>query len=427
RQIDASQSPIARTQPSARLFMVARGQHLDIAAQALVATEALAAVVREHDRTLVLTARGDLVADDVLSYDNDGIDRLTWPPTGRAVFLATDGRAERVMRTADGAGEILVPLRLGSHSMHLQSMAGESLGLFGGSMTVPTPTHALATSRATLTLGLPDRVHPLAVLGGDVPWLAFGTWDALALVASVALALLALRGRLRRALGAVALGGLWLLSPGGWMLLVGAGVVSAAAWATARLLPRGPRLAAWAAIGVLAFAFGIATMSHRAPSHHATVATTVTNVPVAGDQKNAELDKMKVAPDQDASVAQSAQAIVAQGQAWYGEVNARVALDGGIVQGVAPVALSLPAYERSITISRELVTRDRPLTLHLLYVTTTGLVPLVGLWLACLLGLVRLHAGEIARLVRLLRERLARRPEADPTTAPPVAPPPVVA
>ena len=217
RQIDTSQSPIARTQPSARLFMVGRGQHLDIAAQALVATEALAAVVREHDRTLVLTARGDLVADDALSYENDGIDWLTWPPTGRAVFLATDGHAERVMRAADGAGEVLVPLRVGTHSLHLQSMASESVGTFWGTMTVPTPTHALATSRARLTLGLPARVHPLAVLGGDHPWLAFGTEDLVALSASVVLAFLGLRGKLRRSLGALALGGLWLISEGGWI------------------------------------------------------------------------------------------------------------------------------------------------------------------------------------------------------------------
>ena len=80
-------------------------------------------MVREHQRTLVLTARGDLVADDALSYENDGIDWLAWPPTGRAVFLATDGKAERVMRAADGAGEVLVPLRVGSHSLHVQSMS----------------------------------------------------------------------------------------------------------------------------------------------------------------------------------------------------------------------------------------------------------------------------------------------------------------
>ena len=427
RQIDTSQSPIARTQPSARLFMVGRGQHIDIAAQALVATEALAAVVREHDRTLVLTARGDLVADDTLSYENDGIDWLTWPPTGRAVFLATDGKAERVMRAADGAGEVLVPLRVGSHSVHLQSMDMESLGLFGGSMTVPTPTHALATSRATLTLGLPGRLHPVAVLGGDRPWLAFGAEDALALAASLVIALLALRGRLRRTLGAVALGGFWLLSAGAWALLVGAGVVSVAAWAASRLLPRGPRLAAAAAIGVAAFVLGLASMGRHSAPRSTTTVTTEDIGGLAGDLKKADLEKSKQQLDQDVTIPLAAQVALDGKEGWMGQVNGRVVLDGGIVQGVAPVALPLPAYERSIVITRELVTRDRPLTLHLVYLTTTGLAPLVGLWLICLLWLGRLYSVEIARLVRALRERLARRPESDPGTQAPAAPPPVVA
>jgi hypothetical protein len=427
RQIDTSQSPIARTQPSARLFMVGRGQHLDIAAQALVATEALAAVIREHDRTLVLTARGDLVADDVLTYENDGIDWLTWPPTGRAVFLATDGRAERVMRAADGAGEVLVPLRVGSHSVHLQSMDNEYLGMLGGAMTVPTPTHALATSRATLTLGLPGRVHPIAVLGGDRPWLAFGAEDALALAASVVIALLALRGRLRRTLGAVALGGLWLLSTGAWALLVGAGVVTVAAWASSRLLPRGPRLAAWAAIGVAAFAVGVASMGRHSPARPASLVTTETVAALGGELKDRQLDKSRQQMDQDTTIAQAAQDLAPKKEGWFGEINARVAIDGGIVQGVAPVALPLPAYERSIVITRELVTRDRPLTLHLVYLTTAGLAPLVGLWLICLAWLLRLYSVEVVRLARVLRERLARRPEPDPAPPVPAAPPPVVA
>jgi hypothetical protein len=363
----------------------------------------------------------------VLSYENDGIDWLTWPPTGRAVFLATDGRAERVMRAADGAGEVLVPLRVGSHSVHLQSMASESLGLFGGSMTVPTPTHALATSRAALTLGLPASVHPIAVLGGDRPWLAFGTEDALALAASVVLALLVLRGWRRRTLGAVALAGLWLLSAGAWALLVGAGVVCAALWASTRLLPRGPRLAAWAAIGALAFVVGVASMGRHAEAPSPSFVTTETSTVLTGDLKKADLEKAKNQLDQDVSLPRAAQTVVAAGEGYLGQENARLALDGGIVQGVAPVALPLPAYERSIAITRELVTRDRPLTLHLLYVTTTGVAPLVGLWLICLAWLLRLHAAEIARLVRVVRERLARRGETDLAPPAPAAPPPVVA
>jgi hypothetical protein len=434
RQVDAAQSPIARTQPSARLFLVGRGQHLEVSVQTLVATEALAAVVREHTRTLVLTARGDLVADDVLSYENDGIDWLAWPPDGRAVFLATDGKAERVMRQADGAGEVLVPLRVGSHAVHVQSMSSAQIGALGGWLTAPTPTHALTTSRATVTVGLPARIHPIAVVGGDRSWLAYTAWDAVALAASIAIALLVLRGRARRVLGAVALGGLWLALPVVWEAVVGTAILASAAWAAARLLPRGARIAAWSALGLLAFIGGIAWMSARPASSVATYRDArdeATNIPV-------EAPPAKMPSKYDSSVAEQKNALEKSrlldtagarpaGGYWGGDVlgeeNGRVVVDG-VAQGVAPVALPLPAYERSVVVTRELVTRDRPLTVSVLYVTNAGLAPLVGLWLACVALLLRLHAAEIVRLARAVRERLARKPDPDPA---PAAPPPIVA
>jgi hypothetical protein len=118
------------------------------------------------------------------------------------------------------------------------------------------------------------------------------------------------------------------------------------------------------------------------------------------------------------------------GTYWAGDVlgqeNGRIVVNG-VAQGVAPVALPLPAYERSVVVSRELVTRDRPLTVKVVYLTSAGLAPLVGLWLACAAWLARLHIRDIARLARALRERLARRPDPDPAPAAPPAPPPVVA
>lgn len=434
RQVDASESPIARTQPSARLFLVGRGQHIDVAAQPLVATEALAAVVREHDRTLVLTARGDLVADDVLSYENDGVDWLAWPPTGRAVFLATDGKAERVMRAADGAGEVLVPLRVGSHQVHLQSMSNASLRPLAGWLSVPTPEHSLATSRAAVNLGLPASVHPLAVLGGDHPWFAFGAWDALAVAASAAIAIGVLRGRLRRGLGVVALAGLWFVSPVLWGALVVGGALVLGAWAAARLLPRGPRYAAWAALGLLAFVVGIGSMSARrsapatvlvpqSPSDARPDAVESPTTVAAQDElrKNGQKDQA------NGWVDAPARSLPRQALQQLGEINERTILAGGIVQGVAPVALPLPAYERSVVVSRELVTRDRPLTVGLLYVTSLGLLPLLAAWIAAVAWLARLHSSALARLLRALRTRLAASPEPDAAPPAPAAPPPVVA
>ncbi|HEY6461955.1 MAG TPA: hypothetical protein VIY73_17435 [Polyangiaceae bacterium] len=437
RQVDASESPIARTQPSARLFLVARGQHIDVSAQPLVATEALAAVVRGHDRTLVLTARGDLVADDVLSYENDGVDWLAWPPTGRAVFLATDGKAERVMRAAEGAGDVLVPLRVGSHEVHLQSMSSASLRPLAGWLSVPTPKVALATSRASVTLGLPATVHPLAVMGGDHPWVAFGGWDLFALVLSLAVAMLLLRGKLRRGLGVVALAGLWFAAPALWVTLAIGGSVAGAGWASARLLPRGPRYLAWAALGVAAFVAGIGSMSMRSkapdavvtalPQHEAVDHSTTVDTTAAPAANAVADDLEKNGEKQGGGWGGQLRGAVAQSYQQLGQVNARSVLAGGIVQGVAPVALPLPAYERSVVVRRELVTSDRPLTIGVLYVTSLGLLPLLALWMASVAFLARLHASQLARFARAVRERLARQPEPNAPAPAPAAPPPVVA
>jgi hypothetical protein len=144
--------------------------------------------------------------------------------------------------------------------------------------------------------------------------------------------------------------------------------------------------------------------------------------PIGGelDQRIAVTAQAKVAKDEPKPTS-AAQVVT------LGELNMRGAYDGGIVQGVAPVALPLPAYHRSVVITRELVTRDRPLSLGLLYVTTAGLAPLIVLWLACIAWLARLYAADLRRLLRMVRERLARRPEGEPVAPVPAAPPPVVA
>jgi hypothetical protein len=424
RPIDAAQSPIARTLPNARLFLVGRGEHLEVSAQALVATEALAAVVRDHERKIILTPPGDLVTDDVLSYENDGIDWLAWPPDGRAVFLGTDGKAERLMRQADGARELLVPLRIGSHSVHLQALASAPIGALGGSLTVPTPVHALTTSHATVEVDLPGRMHPLAVLGGDRAWLAFSAWDAIVLAASVAIASALLRGRLRRALGAAVLVGLWLVMPVAWEGVAGLAVFGIA-WSWARLLSRGLRIAAWVALVVLAFVGGTATVrqtkSATARGELGWAADGGYRTLVVDDADERKADAMtlrngELANGQDLAPSASppsgsvvdAPTYLMKKAIPMGTENGRRAVEG-VAPGVAPVALPLPAYERSVVVRREFVTRDRPLVVRVVYVTTTGLAPLVGLWLACIAWLARLQAADVARFARALRERMARR------------------
>ena len=244
------------------------------------------------------------MADDVLAYENDGIDWLVVAPDGRAVFLATDGKAERVMRQADGRG------RRGPRPAARRQprrappiVSAASMGRLGGWLTAPTPSHALTTSRASVTVGLPARVHPVAVLGGDRPWLAYGAWDAAAIAASIGIALLALRGRLPRTLGAVALGGLWLAAPVAWEALVGTGVLAGAAWAAARVLPRNARVVAWALLGLVAFVGGIGTMSMKRGPSTVSAASTVDYRESVADESTVAMDgerKMGSKYDRDA-------------------------------------------------------------------------------------------------------------------------------
>jgi hypothetical protein len=79
---------------------------------------------------------------------------------------------------------------------------------------------------------------------------------------------------------------------------------------------------------------------------------------------------------------------------------------GGVLEGVTPVALPLPGYVRSMSASRELVTRDRPFKPTLVYVTNMALAPFAFLWLVGLGLVISAHRARIAEAYRAIRARL---------------------
>jgi hypothetical protein len=84
----------------------------------------------------------------------------------------------------------------------------------------------------------------------------------------------------------------------------------------------------------------------------------------------------------------------------------------GVLQGVTPVALTLPAYERAVHPRRELVTRERPFKPAVLYVTTWAIAPVALAWLACVAAL----AWSLRRELEALRDRVRARIDRGPTT-----------
>ena len=397
KQVDATQSPIPRTQASARLFLLKGGAKLEVSVQTLASTEVLAAIVKSQRRTAVLTRKGDLVFDDALTYENNGIDYLLYAPGGRPIYLATDGTAERIMHREDKPTEVMVPLRTGGHAARIQSLTSFSPALFGGRVAIPMPTYPLTASRAAVIVGLPEGYVALAAVGGDKAKLIVGIGDAVAVLLAFVAAWLALRTTRRRLAGAVVLTGIWFASAPIFVFALGLLALGGLVWLLSRLLS-GPKLIS-AVVGLVLVGLfvtvvallGVATMGRSAAPDAVAEAPASPPMP-SRDSASPATDALDRTDDKRTGnwMAQHA--------------------DGGVLEGVAPVALPLPSYGSSIRLTRELVTKDRPFHPVVYYVTEWVVLPLGALWLIVLGWLIRAHRDPLRAARQWLRGKLAKRP-----------------
>jgi hypothetical protein len=331
------------------------------------------------------------------------------------------------------------------HAARVQSIGAASLARFGGVLALPTPSQPLTASRVELTLGLPREIHPIALLGGDRPVWFFGAKDALAVAFGALASALALRGWRRRTLGALALGGLWFVSPEAFLGLCALGALAA----LGVLAERGARmlggkkgalrgaLAAAALLGVTTLVFGVATSR----SDRASPASSRPVAQDARDGKNAlengEIDRTaELAKGSPAATAMaSAAAPLAEGagakadgladlKAMQGGLAGDVLSQAGLRHGVAPVALPTPSADRFVATARELVTADRPFDPRLIYVTDAALWPALGAWLAAIATLAWAVRKQAREALSALRARWIAPGSADAATSaqPPEAP-----
>lgn len=414
KQLDAAESPIARTQPSSRLFLAQRGESLDVSVQVLTSIEALAAVIRDHSRTMVLTPRGDWVIDELLTYENNGVDYLVHGPGARPIFLATDGVGERIMHKEGATSELMIGLRKGQHTIRVQSVAATKWTPFFGSLSLPMSDQALTASRARVHLGLPSALHPIALLGGDKP--VFFVGAELLVVAGLALLAAFLLGDKTRdrALITGALFGSWFVAPA----LFVAAMCTLAALLASRVMTKvlkGSSLTlgrmAMGAVAAVALLVAFVSTAERSPRSEYRDVSDETRSLATAPTVNLPADGK---PESKQDAAKSA------GDATFANLEKNnVAGNGWLLPGVTPVALPLPSAQRWADTSRELVTKERPFAPRLLYVTTTGLLPLLALWLLSLGALAYLHRAKIVAAHAWARHMLAPAPgpAPDPTPA----------
>ena len=232
-----------------------------------------------------------------------------------------------------------------------------------------------------VTVGLPEHVHPIAVLGGDRSRWAFSNADLLAAALGIAIACFGFRTHRTRALGAVVMAGLWLVSREGYVVAFGALFTIGGTFIASRFVSGLKLSAAAAVLFVIALFSGRWALTDGVaidPAHEMFLARPEVPTP--------EITHATLAKD--------------------GTLDTKAA--------ITPISLSIPTSERYVTASRQLVTNERPLALRIVYVTSALLTALQLLWFALAGGLAWLHRSQLASLRARVTERLKRKPEPAP-------------
>ncbi len=411
RQVDSTESPIGRQLESGRLYLVTKGQKLDVTVQSLASMEALAVVMSSQSRMIIWTKEGDLVAEDRIDYENNGIDYLAFEASGKPVYFEVDGEPHKILSDDDKKkSRMLIPLRKGDHSVRVQSLGKTDPSLFVGSLTVPVPRHDLTASRTTVTLGLPATIIPLWFSGGEGIRSPVKIIDVVFVIIALVMALIFFRGRNLRAAGFVGLAGFYFLVPPLFVVFVLLSVGVALVTLIWRRLKDWKRVLAFVGIAVALLLAGIVTLALMATLAYkeAPLSSEVIHV-------SDKFARYEVSGEGEWAEEEMGQRTLAVQQQIVDEkLLGNVAYGGGAaVQGVTPVALPLPSYDRAVSVSRELVTKDRPLEPTLIYVTRTALWPLLALWILCILfALYRLWPGIMALGPRAAA--LWKKPQAEP-------------
>jgi hypothetical protein len=376
--VENTQSPIPPTLPTARTYLVERGQHLEVEAKSLVRGDVLAAVARLQARFVSVTSRGEVIGDETIAYDNNGLEHLTFTPSGQPIYLSTDGHPGRVLHTEAGSPRMLVPLEIGAHRLRVQTLSETRLSPLAGLLAVPMSDYPLTTSAIEVTLGLPRDVVPIGFFGGDSARWAFARGDGIAALIGVAVACFAFRTRRTRLLGSPATAGLWFVSCGAFVVATAALFFAGAAFLLSRFL-RGNLLFAASAAALLLSIFGAQSALTGSANEDSKAGLSVQAPPLPQPESSH--------PD--------------------GRPPSTIELKAG----AAPVSLSIPTSEHYVRTSRQLVTSQRPFVPRLLYATPALLTLLQAAWLGAVALLVLAHRGGLGRLFVRLRERLSRRAE----------------
>jgi hypothetical protein len=408
RAMDVSRSPIAQELSSAKLFLLQAGQTINVQIANLTSIDALAMVVNSHFRKLVWGSDGQLVAEDRITYNNNGFDYIQFNCLGKPLYFQMDENPSPILAEEKAtAGNILAPVKKGSHFFLVQSLSQARQSFLGGLFRVPNAGHQFASDRSSLRLGLPAGIIPLWFFGGELIETPF-TWKNLFfLLLSLLIGFFGFSTLRQRLFAFFALAGVYILWP---TLYVGLFCLALAFFILRAI---GRRLKGWKhwLLGGVCLAGFILLVLLVTPLYNTfqfgLAMRDMSNSSGSGGISGTAYDYKSTIPKQELFEMQMGNKVAAKRQSdQESEEVAQaavstfkdasgLALNRNMSQGVVPVAVTLPSYASSVTITREMTTPEKPLAPTLLYLNWGGWLPLLLFWLYCCWQVLRLHRKKL--------------------------------
>lgn len=381
KPVDASKSPLKKKLSSSRLFLLSRGQEIAVTVNPLKTLDAMAIVIRSQFRKTVWTKNGDLVAEDRVFYDNNGVDYISFDCKGKPVFFAENDEPKAILSdNPDKENQVLVPLKKGKHSFLVQSIGNAKPSFFGGLLEIPMASHHFTVSRSSARIGVPSRIIPIWFWGGDRVDGPFNWQNAVVILITVGFILLFFKGYLLRTAAIISFLGLYLLFPRLYIVLGFCVIALGAAFYLRKILKRWMQWIVFACLLMASvwFIFYVSSLNEAAKMYYNL---TSSSSPSGCGGLSTIFADLNI-PDQELFERKHGGEFFS-GTFYDEEESSSDTMEENTRRGVIPVYLPIPEFIHSMTITRELVKKDQSVHFTLLYITWTTLIPMIIFWLLC--------------------------------------------
>jgi hypothetical protein len=377
-----------------------------------VAREALSVVISKHSRLAVWTSDGDLVFQDQIDYQNNGLDFVSLKSGGKNLYLDIDAEPQKILGQDAINDEIMLPMQKGRHKVRLQGITTAKKGFLFGLLPLPFPDYPLTISQAVIEVDTPAGINPLWLFGGE----GYANNIALSWVINLLLSLLIstiLFKKLNiRIAATIFLFGLFLFSLGLYILVL---IIFVLTFLFIFISHRYQSFKRWLVFGssivgilifgmiLLSFLAGLQDYSRQAPSsgmqwdlvemwHSGNdapslllelMAKKVPQNPLQNEaiQNQQEMEQRRSDSQTEgyAETRQVAKTLLRK--------QSKILVEKNMIEGMKPVPIPLPLNRDNLSrfwVQRTMVRPERPFTPKLLYMTATAYSLLLLIWLSCL-------------------------------------------